>query len=86
MFLAFILLLATIGAAKLTVDSLSISKNLKEQPFNAMSGGQYSHLSIVEQNAVRDRYALRLRIPAYGMIFATVALGIATVVLFLKAI
>lgn len=60
---AWILLLLTLGCGFLTYDAFRWSGSIEKAPWSAISNlwkGGLSHLSITEQNQMKQRYASRL--------------------------
>jgi hypothetical protein len=59
----WLLLFLTMGSAYLTYDAFRWSGSIERAPFSAISNmwkGGLSHLSIVEQNELKQRYASKL--------------------------
>jgi hypothetical protein len=60
---AWLLLLVTLGSAYLTYDAFRWSGSIERAPFSAISSlwkGGRTHLSVVEQNRLKQRYSSKL--------------------------
>ena len=60
---AWLLLILTVGGAYLTYDAFRWSSSVEHAPFSSIASmwkGKLSHLTVAEQNQLKNRYASRL--------------------------
>jgi hypothetical protein len=82
---AWLLLLLTVGSAYLTYDAFRWRAGIESTPFSAIAGmwkGGLTHLSVVEQNQLKQRYASKLMGAGqfcWLFLVVTVALAVFTV-------